>query len=375
MGFSLLMDVPQVLAYPTPEPDYVEEQDPSGTEPFMSANVEQSASKQARASVNDDIQSEDQLATPPFPKPLALSFRNFERYYKRYAYADGERMEVASRLVASFLSHYFPKPVFGFRMLPYGTDPLVETLKVEGTLYWRVETSTKDKKQDLQYIPPVLLVVVATELRFLQRSERTTPQALQFSIATLQKVCQAEAYQRGHVVILGGKTGPLRPTLEFYSFTTDGNKKQTLTPWFGKTTLYANDFGTNSFTLSSSEAVKIDQMFKRIEGCSTGDRPLNPHIELVRPTPKVDSSKPSSSVTSEPPTASNLSKDDEQVREYLRQLTMNKTGKVFESKTGRFLIKDKAEEAKGLAARLSITIAPPKGRKPAKPGAKSDPRR
>ncbi|KAF2653531.1 hypothetical protein K491DRAFT_510760 [Lophiostoma macrostomum CBS 122681] len=366
MGFSLLMDAPQVLAYPTPEPEFLDGKGHPDTKALINGSPEQSVSKQARGPVSDKIHHEDDLACPPFPKPLALSFRNFDRYYKTYAYSDGERMEVANRLVASFLGCYFPKSTFDFRRLPYGIDPLVETLKVKGTLYWWV---TRNDSQDTPYL---VLFVIATEPAFLERPERTAPRALQLSLSTIDEVGQIEAYERGHVVILGGKMGPLCPTLEFYSFT-DGGERKDLMPWFGKTTLCTDDFGTNSFSLSFSEAERIHQMFKRIEGCSTGDRPLNPIIELVSPTPKTGCPTPSSNARNELSRFNGRSEEsDTHIREYLQGLRMNKAGKVFESYTGHFLKKDKTEEAKELAARLGFTIAPPKGRKPTRSGARVD---
>ncbi|KAF2790039.1 hypothetical protein K505DRAFT_327830 [Melanomma pulvis-pyrius CBS 109.77] len=321
-----------------------------------------------------------------FPKPLALSYQNFLKHYSSLQFTDGTRKEAGSRLVASLLGHYFPKPKFNYWKLDHQEDSLIQSVPAYGTLYWAVTVSEEDSqvkdtalrrkvmskspldgsmREDSVFptekSPFVLLVAVVTYTNFLSLPERHVPSRLTFSNNLISKTSDAVViegieYRQGSILILGGKPRPLSPTFEFYNFDVDSKDRTSLVPWFGELESAPGGLGTNMFSLATAEAEKVDRMFKGIISISAGNKALNPdssailqaarHQVVKRQNLKPQPQPRPQPVSNTPSTMTN---------EFLRTLKYNKTGKL-QGVGGRFLPAEKEMEAKREVAARGITL-------------------
>jgi hypothetical protein len=244
-----------------------------------------------------------------WPKPLALQYRNFFRHYTTLTYKDTERMEAGSRLIVSLLDFYFPRRKFQFWRLEYQPKALIQSVPVEGTIYWAVmpddkgclAEDTAPVSESTPEVPPnenvhvdstmvqdknslVLLVVIVTGTKFLHLPQRLTSSNLKFAsgVSTSEGAISIDStegakYHRGNVLVLGGTGKPkLSPSWEFYNFDVDRRDSASLTPWFGQLDSAPDSFGTNIFSLATQEVEKVDRMFRGIVSTASSNKAINP---------------------------------------------------------------------------------------------------
>jgi hypothetical protein len=143
-----------------------------------------------------------------FPKPLGLSYINFNMHFRSYGVQGGERVEVGCALISTLLRHYFPTPEFETQRMPFQLDSLIATVPVSSTFYWIVtgsdatkvidpervtlqvpafhlddvrEDSIFSREQSPSSTSVKILVAVITDNHFFQRPQRKTPSKLEFT--------------------------------------------------------------------------------------------------------------------------------------------------------------------------------------------------
>lgn len=342
-----------------------------------------------------------------FPKPLGLSYQNFNTNYSTYGYVDGERMEVASCLIVALLEFYFPKPKFKLWRLPFQAMSLIQTVKTEGTIYWVVTVEDKvpkrekegvfqDKGPDLDGMlikdnrkgaredsvfssaktrsgnsAITLLVAVVTHQHFRDRTARRIPTVHLFSdaLASGQNpnslIIAERHFRRGHVLVVSGQNNPIRPTMEFYSYDAgnERNASLALTPWFGQIRSQPEGIGMNILPFASNEAEKVDSMFKAILRCIAGEQVLPPPANAQIYPPTSPHAVGTAQHGHEAPRKLAPSTDPARTVNYLSQLRLNKVGRVLDGHTGRLLGRCKEDKAKQLAKEIGFAIPRPMGRR------------
>lgn len=315
---------------------------------------------------------------PIFPRPLGLSYRNFSVYYSRYQYENGERMEVASRLVADLLAFYFSPPQFSYLRLHIPTQSLIDTVAVPGTIYWIVKAHDENvqipsyinqddgihiKKEDMTggikmenetgVVPQgkmILLLAIVTEQSFRRQKAREQPMMLRFSqevkTSTDHVTIAGHPFYGGQVIVLGSRTGPPRPSWEFYTFQANSEPgNRSLQPWSGQTEEVAHELGTNHFSCSAEDVDNIHSMFQKILKCWKRDRAVPMKLDYKRPA--------LADVTNHARPASKCSM---QIAD-LERIGMRSDGKLYTLKNGRLLKADKEKIARHAAAALGFTFS------------------
>ncbi|KAF2176222.1 hypothetical protein K469DRAFT_761143 [Zopfia rhizophila CBS 207.26] len=346
---------------------------------------------------------------PSFPKPLALSYRNFNQYYQIHKTVDKTRMEVGSALISSMIQHFFPSPAFKARRLSSQKQGLFETIPAEGTVFWTISgkqddasnrrvrrsdqevgssafslensaTTLVDEKSESKVD---VLFAVVTGREFLDRSERKGSGRrksfkIKFSSAFSSNrgvlLLEEKVFRSGYVVFLGGRTKPTMPTLEFYTYDVDGEDGLTFVPYFGHSDFRPDGFESNSFSLESEEAEKVNQIFKTIASSERAnasrqrDYPLKRPKESINPSGlfrlfEIESSR-WGNASKEMNDAYRMITDSENASitgEHLKSIRIDSAGRLVTS-DGHFLTKDKAAEAKRLtkARRIKFAVPQPK---------------
>jgi hypothetical protein len=323
-----------------------------------------------------------------FPKPLSLSYMNFNTHFRSYGVQGGERVEVGCALISTLLRHYFPTPEFEIQRLPFQLDSLIVTVPVSSTFYWIVTGSDTTKVTDPEratlQVPAFhlndvredsifsreqspsstsvkILVAVITDNHFFQRPQRKTPSKLEFT-KTATKAdgsiwFQDYEFQKGQVVVLGGQKDPIRPSFEFYTMHTDYKGKKSLSPWSGQVTSQINGFHTNIFSLEVEEAHKVDEVFKAILSCAretlpvipdTPGRPEQSRIHPPAPPLTYFQEHASPPATPEWATEGQLNKDEK----WLLSLSQKSDGGIINSRTGHLVGKALQIKAMQMAATL-----------------------
>lgn len=337
------------------------------------------------------------------PKPLGLSYLNFHVHYHDLGSRDGTRNEAGARLMADILSHYFPRPRYRHYRL-YPSNPLIESLPIEGLSYFVVRKADQDKAMDVAYRtekfekedgqedlasngarqkstshPFTLLTVVVTAKSFLERPERKRPKVLKFHssvqradgglVLSKDFTMPDNIYMdRGQVVILAGTPKPPSPTFEFYTFDGKAETNSTITPWFGRTKQQPEGYDKHSFPLTVEKAEIVDTMFNAITQSvddptvviyetSASLQPPN----LKETTPLLSrANTPASLKTRTTPKDRNpigwLSDD------FLRSLKLTKTGKLVGYQS-QWLKKDLEIEARKQAEARGITFPTIQGKR------------
>ncbi|KAK7182256.1 hypothetical protein DPSP01_006974 [Paraphaeosphaeria sporulosa] len=208
------------------------------------------------------------------PKPLALSYRNFYKYYEEHEFMKQEkllvsypRVVVGCTLVSALLRHYFPAQEYAIREVFPGTitgaefapQPVVDGVPVEGTRHWIVQSNSDSAI--------VVLVVIVTSQEFPNIPARTHPTQLAVAASFLDSrhrlAVQGDRMSRGVVVLLCSAGTPIKPMFEFYSFDSDHQEKGLMAP----IALQMQDHrspATNSISLNPEHADQIDRIFKAI---------------------------------------------------------------------------------------------------------------
>jgi hypothetical protein len=366
----------------------VSPKDPNSPSPVVVLHSN-SVEKQTEPKDLVEVEDEGRVKIPSpislWPKPLALQYRNFFRHYTTLTYKDTERMEAGSRLVVSLLDFYFPRGKFQFWRLEYQPKALIQSVPVEGTIYWAVvpddrgsltEDTTSVSESPLEVLPNenenvdstmaqdknllVLLVVIVTETKFLHLPHRLTSTNLKFAsgVSTSKGAIAIDStegtkYHHGNVLVLGGTGKPkMSPSWEFYNFDVDRGDGALLTPWFGQLESVPYSFGTNIFSLATPEAEKVDSMFRGIVSTASGNKAINPSsselAEVVQAqVANREALKPHSQ------TVLNTTMTDD----CLHSLRVNKAGRL-QGEAGRFLSKEKEKEARAVARARGIRFQP-----------------
>ncbi|ORY03466.1 hypothetical protein BCR34DRAFT_573476 [Clohesyomyces aquaticus] len=310
---------------------------------------------------------------PVFPKPLALSYCNYKTFYTEYKSIDGTRLEVASRLTAAMLVHYFPPPGFEHWRVTSRPDGLFENVPVHGTTCWMVTKRAPKPSEDgggevteetaSEPSPRLLLllVIIITDNKYVEKCSRRAFQSIEFSSALIETsgdfVVDDVVVRKGNVAILGGRVRPIGPRFEFYTFDLDSEDGRALVPWFGESERCPEGYGTHAIGLGVEEAAKVDAVFKHfvsselgtcIPNTNTLSSSMNHTAQLAR---AERSRHQSTELTPEP-------SDDDMTDEYLRSLKVNGNGRLLGA-ASRLLTSDKQAQAKRLARARGIQFAKP----------------
>lgn len=232
-----------------------------------------------------------------FPKPLALSYRNFHAYYQEHSFADRKseptsypRVLVAFSLMSAMLRHYFPSPDHMVKeawpgtisAAGYSPSPVVSGVPTDGTRYFTVQ-----KKAGAEM---VAIVVIVTEQGFLALPARSQPTQLTLETGLLDSrgrlSIQGNRMSRGIVLLLAAKGPPLKPTFEFYEFSSANVQPGRITPWIDYMR-NSNGVATNIVDLAPENAGIVDDMFKTIVRGPSGFQDAPHHV-----IPSMPHSKP-----------------------------------------------------------------------------------
>jgi hypothetical protein len=218
---------------------------------------------------------------PILPKPLALQYVNYNKYYKDYKFkmteregAYYEKLVVGSRLASELLGYYFAAAEFKVVMLGYQLQDFLMGPPLEGVKYFLVLKKHEQTGENAV----CLILAVITDPSFTRQSARTTPgQQLRFRPEYLQtngtlKINNMETLACPVILLTGLKdlqlyksrqpTRSQQPCFEFYVFDAGRKPRATLFPWFGRIRSKAAVGETNVFTLAVEEAEMVDWMFK-----------------------------------------------------------------------------------------------------------------
>ncbi|KAF2007581.1 hypothetical protein P154DRAFT_121444 [Amniculicola lignicola CBS 123094] len=201
-----------------------------------------------------------------FPKPLGLSYRNFNAQYNEHAH-DGTRCAAGSALVSAMLLHYFPDPDFSREKINVDVSPILTVPdRTNDVAYWLVTRQNVDgTPSEAAAGEPTLplIVTIITCRRFVDLKERKKPGKLKFAASAIRTdgaiLIGDKSFRRGTLIMLAGKTRPLHPGFEFYTFDVDGEDEnaQCLTPWQPDVL-----GGKNTVLMGISEVEKVDEVFK-----------------------------------------------------------------------------------------------------------------
>ena len=224
---------------------------------------------------------------PSLPKPLALQYVNYNRYYSKYVFQAStrnppsyfEKLTIADRLVSALLAHYFDADKFEV-VKRYGkTYKIVMGVPVEGTQYYFVLRKDPQPGED----EICAIVVIVTAPPFTKQHARTTPTPLRIDRRYLQpdgnlhiEINDEVEAKKCSVVLLTGSVPPDKPFFEFYQFGTGSSPDSTLRPWFAQLQGMEETASTNIFSLETDEAGKVDEMFRAIVGGSEKDATVTP---------------------------------------------------------------------------------------------------
>jgi hypothetical protein len=212
------------------------------------------------------------------------------------------------------------------------------------------DIKTENEAEVVPHGKTILLIAIVTEQSFRRQKAREQPMMLKFSqeVKTSKDhvTITGHRFENGQVILLGSRTGPARPTWEFYTFqanSEDGSRS--LQPWSGQTEGVPEELGTNHFSCTAEDVENIHSMFQKISKCWKGDRAVPMKLDHKRPA--------LAEVTNNARVASNCSMEIAD----LERIGMRSDGKLYNLKNGRLLKGDKEKIARHAAAVLEFTFS------------------
>ena len=214
---------------------------------------------------------------PIFPKPLALSYRNYYKHYGEDGLTATERGYVTypktaegSTFMSTLLRHYFTGPDHKVEQVwpgmyvgnKYEVQNLVTDVPVEGVHYFVV----RETKPDKNIMAIFIMVVNPTFLQLPGRDEPTTLTVVKKWIDKKKRIAidANTIMDRGTVVFLAGTWDPIAPTFEFYKFSSEQQGAGKLVPWTSDLLQTTDGTLTNSISLDPKYAGSVDAMFRGI---------------------------------------------------------------------------------------------------------------